>query len=98
VEEGLRPDQVVVLSTRSRENSPLAKAGRLGNVTFCPLDAAPGPSQVRFGSLHQFKGLEADAVILTDVRAGDPNCSPRHIYVASSRARHLLIVVQRVEA
>ncbi len=97
VDEGLRPDQVVVLSTRSRDNSPLAKAGGLGNVTLCPLDAEPGAHQVRFGSLHQFKGLEADAVILTDVRAGDPNCSPRHIYVASSRARHLLIVVQRAE-
>ncbi len=94
VDEGLRADQVVVLSTRSRENSPLAKGG-LGKFGLCTLDGEPGPTQVRFGSLHQFKGLEADAVILTDVRAGDPNCSPRHIYVASSRARHLLIVIQR---
>jgi superfamily I DNA/RNA helicase len=93
--EGLRPDQVVVLSTRSRERSPLAKA-KLGDFALCPLDAEPGPGRVRFGSLHQFKGLEADAVILTDVHPGDPNSSPRHIYVASSRARHLLVVVQRV--
>jgi hypothetical protein len=93
-EEGLRTDQLVVLSTRSRERSPLARA-RLGNYALCPLDAEPGPRQVRFGSLHQFKGLEADAVILVDVHPGDPNCTPRHIYVASSRARHLLIVVQR---
>ena len=95
-EEGLRPEQVVVLSTRSRNKSPLAKA-RLVNVTLCPIDAEPGPQQVRFGSLHQFKGLEADAVILTDVHAGDPNSSPRHIYVGTSRARHLLVVVQRVD-
>ena len=96
-EEGLRPDQIVILSTFSRARSPLAKAGRLGSVTLCPLDAEPLPNQVRFGSLHQFKGLESDVVILTDVHAGDPNSSPRHIYVAASRARHLLTVVQRVD-
>jgi hypothetical protein len=98
VDEGLSRDQIVVLSTHSRERSPLARAGRLGNVTLCPLDVAAAPGQVRFGSLHQFKGLESDAVILTDVRAGDPNSSPRHIYVATSRARHLLVVVERVDA
>jgi hypothetical protein len=96
-EEGLRPDQIVVLSTRGRDRSALANAGRLGNVRLCPIDAEPGPGQVRFGSLHQFKGLEADAVILVDVRPGEPNSSPRHVYVASSRARHLLIVIQLVD-
>ena len=96
-DEGLRPDQIVVLSTRSRERSPLAAAGRLGSVSLCPLDADPTPGQIRFGSLHQFKGLESDVVVLTDVHATDPNCTPRHIYVGTSRARHLLAVIQRVD-
>ena len=96
-DEGLRPDQIVLLSTRSRERSPLARAGRLGSVTLCPLHAAPSPGQIRFGSLHQFKGLESDVVVLSDVQASDPNSSPRHIYVGTSRARHLLVVIERVD-
>ncbi len=96
-DEGLRPDQIVVLSTRSRDRSPLARAGRLGSVTLCPLHAAASAGQIRFGSLHQFKGLEADVVVLTDVAANDPNASPRHIYVGTSRARHLLVVIERVD-
>ena len=94
-DEGLSAEQIVVLSTLSRERSPLARAGRLGDVTLAPLQADPLPGQVRFGSLHQFKGLESDVVILTDVRAGEPNSSPTHIYVGASRARHLLVVVER---
>lgn len=96
-DEGLSPDQIVVLSTRSRERSPLATAGPLGQLELGPLQAEPGSGLVRFGSLHQFKGLEADVVIVIDVHAGDPNSSPRHIYVATSRARHLLVVVQRLD-
>ena len=37
--------------------------------------------------------LEAKAVILCDVARDDPRCSPKHLYVGTSRAQHLLTVL-----
>ena len=50
----------------------------------------------------KFKGLEADALILADVPVPDPNAGPagfrpEHLYVACSRAKHLLTVCARSE-
>lgn len=45
-------------------------------------------------TIRKFKGLEADAVILYDVPALDSNIfNERHLYVATSRAKHLLCIV-----
>ena len=41
------------------------------------------------------KGLETDAMVLVDVPEIDGNFRKEHLYVACSRARHLLTVLMR---
>lgn len=93
VEEKLRCDQIIVLSTRSIKRSALAKERRLGNFRLVSLEAKAGAMDIRFASLHLFKGLEADAVLLVDVAEGGSTSSPEHLYVGASRAKHLLVVL-----
>jgi hypothetical protein len=94
VEERLLTDRIVVLSPRSLQSSPVWRANRFGNLTLVEYPAPPGPHEVVFSPLQRFKGLEADVVILCEVQASDPACSPAHLYVGASRARHVLIVLR----
>jgi len=92
VEERLSPEGLVVMTTRAVDRSPVFAKGKLGNYTLVEQHEAPGPDRIRFVNLFRFKGLEADTVILCDVEPGATNCSPRHLYVGASRARHVLVV------
>jgi superfamily I DNA/RNA helicase len=93
---GLKPDQIVVLSAHSLKKSVLKKHRKFGNLSLVPNDKAAGPNDLRFASLHQFKGLESDVVILVDMQAnpGEDSMDQIELYVASSRAKHLLIVIE----
>jgi superfamily I DNA/RNA helicase len=55
---------------------------------------AAAASTIRFSTLQGFKGLEADAVILCEV---SPTTAPRAVYVAASRAKHVLWCVAETE-
>ncbi len=94
VEERLTHEQVVVLSTRNHKRSPLARERNLGPATLAPFGKPLAGRAVRFASLQRFKGLEADAVILTDVEPGALGSGPKHLYVGATRARHVLVVVK----
>jgi DNA helicase IV len=94
VDERLDPNRVVILSPRSTSTSVVWKAGRLGNLKLVEHPGPAGPNEVIFASLQRFKGLEADAIILCEVDRGQTGCSPAHLYVGSSRARHLLVVAE----
>lgn len=59
--------------------------------------AATNPNAVPMASLARFKGLEADAVVLCEIRPASHACTPRHLYVGASRARHLLVEVRYAE-
>jgi UvrD-like helicase C-terminal domain/Nuclease-related domain len=60
--------------------------------------SAPEPGQVHFATLQGFKGLEADAVVLCESQKGNPNSSEQHLYIAASRARHVLAVAEYTSA
>ena len=45
-------------------------------------------------SWSRFKGLEADAVVIIDVPAKDPCFVEVNQYVARSRAKHLLTIIE----
>ncbi len=86
----INPERTVILSPRLPETSDVWRQRVFGNWSLRRHEDAPAPNTVRFSSLHRFKGLEADAVILCEVKPTAPGCSPLHLYVASSRARHIL--------
>jgi len=94
VGEKIRTDRIVVLSTHATNRSALARHRQLDGVQLVSPDTAQKPGSVVFTSLHRFKGLEADVILLTDVREGEATSSPQHLYVGASRARHLLVVLK----
>ena len=110
--ENVDPDQIAIVSTRRLGNSPFARNHRAGCFELVNLDERERPSstgsrRVVFDTLHRFKGLERNVVILLDLSEGEfsgvarpasSGSDPSHItashrYVAASRARNLLIVV-----
>ena len=74
------------------------RAGRFELVTldYTPNRKSRGSSSRRvvFDTLHRFKGLERDVVILLDLPGGDRAVTSHHRYVAASRAKHLLVVAR----
>lgn len=89
--ERINPASIVVLSPRLPETSDVWQRKTLGNVSLRLMEEPPEANAVRFSSLHRFKGLEADVVILCEVTPGSVSCKPEHLYVGCSRARHKLI-------
>lgn len=87
--------------TLSLETWAFAREHRAGRFELVTLDYTPnrksrGSSSRRvvFDTLHRFKGLERDVVILLDLPGGDRAVTSHHRYVAASRAKHLLVVAR----
>ena len=90
------PESIVVLTRRRLENSGLAEG-----LIDCPLQlGAPldaSGSTIPHSTITAFKGLEADVVVLADVEKLTTTEAQLENYVASSRARGLLIVALKEE-
>lgn len=99
---GLKPEQIVVLSPRGTKTSEVWKNRPLGRHRLEEFEKpargaergrviSTSQGAIRFGTLQSFKGLEADAVILCEVQKAK---SPEQLYVAASRAKHVLYYVE----
>lgn len=92
VEEGLLPENVVVL-TNVRAISARLRTRMVGSVTFVDLGREHG---VVAETIHRFKGLEAPVVVLALGGAPDRRDDSRDrmlMYVGLSRARSALFIV-----
>ncbi len=93
---GLQPSQIVAQSPRTRPNSSLKDLHAIRNVPITE-DLAEWKSGkgILFTTIRRFKGLEADAVLITDVVPFHtlPYFTAADFYVACSRAKHLLAVL-----
>jgi UvrD-like helicase C-terminal domain len=89
---GLKPYQVAVLAPGNTERDwpadfqtvPLTK----------DFDAWRKGKGVLIASWARFKGLEADAIVIVEMLAPDNDQERTNHYVARSRAKHLLTVIQ----
>ena len=92
LEADIRPDQIVVLGTRRLEHSFMADRPNLAGLPVYVLgeQIAPPGAAVCYSTLHRFKGLEADVVLLCDVDGHAFTSTRRHVYVGASRAKHRL--------
>ena len=94
-DEGYGNDEIAILSKNSHgcvEGLVAPWSSRIS-----PL-GAQDPNRIRSGTIHAFKGLEAPAVIVTDIdRIGDDE-SDALLYVALSRATDRLVVFVREDA
>lgn len=92
-EEGLSPSQIVILTPSSKARSLLQHGTKLGNLTLS-WDGEVGTREIRVSSIHAFKGLESDVVILAETeRLASMPGSRQLSYVALSRAKHHLVVI-----
>jgi len=93
--------ELVILSPYARERSAAGQAlahpatdARLTSRLGTSID---DPTRIRWGSIHEFKGLEAPAVILTDVDLSKEYHGDL-LYVGASRATDRLVVLEQAEA
>ena len=66
------------------------------NLDYTPNRASRGSSvrRVVFDTLHRYKGLERDVVILLGPPGCDRAVKSHHRYFTASRAKHLLVVAR----
>jgi hypothetical protein len=91
---GLPPSRIIVLSPFGPNRSAVWRAGTFGNLRLVEFPKVSAAGQVQFATLQRFKGLEADAVVLCEVDRAHRAANPQNLYVAASRARHVLVVVE----
>jgi hypothetical protein len=91
---GLKPSQVAVLAPGSQKrNCP----DKFGSVPMTgKFEKWRDDQGVLFSSAKRFKGLEADAVVILCVPSDEPDDLMEQ-YVARSRAKHILVVVEVTE-
>jgi len=99
-EDGLHPEQVLVLAPHRPETLGLRDGARLGPWTLNAVAdwwEEEKAGHLRMGTVHAFKGLEADVVVYLAPAYPHPD-GPRLAYTAYSRARHRLIVLEQAVA
>jgi hypothetical protein len=93
-EGGVEAKNVIILSPKNVKRSAVWREKKFGNFELVEYPQLPGPNQIQLATLQSFKGLEADVAILCEVADGEPNTTSKHLYVGTSRARHLLAVLK----
>ncbi|MEW6122921.1 MAG: ATP-dependent helicase [Pseudomonadota bacterium] len=99
LKQGLKAQDIVVLSLRGLGSATLAHAGKVGAFTLARPTGIYDPQgnqimdcgQIRFDTIFRFKGQEANAVIITDVPplSADPTVTSasRLLFTALTRAK-----------
>jgi hypothetical protein len=91
--EGFEPEDIVILSPRAGNSS---LAGQISDPVWkariCPYETRR-TGQVGFATIHAFKGLEAQVVIVTDVMTLDAHTSGDLFYVGVTRPVERLMVL-----
>ena len=100
--EGVRPEDVMILSPFRRDRGCLAGEDKIAGFMLVNLADSfslndDDPPAIRWETLHRFKGLEAPAVILHDVRGNAENVSYEAILTACSRAQHALYILRSTD-
>jgi superfamily I DNA/RNA helicase len=90
----LKSSQVVVLSPHSFERSSFASQPNLFGYNVVKFKGESiKENEIAFESIHAFKGLEADAVIIVGFDKQSTYTGDILPYVAASRAKHILYMI-----
>ncbi len=92
-EKQVPPGRITVIAPHTREKSCLVGIDHLAGQRLS-IDPLNRTGAVLCTTIHKFKGLESDVVILVDVREDDLFCGRAFLYAASARARVLLHVFE----
>ena len=88
----LAPADIVVLTPRSQKTSVLGSVATLGRAPV-GWRSRPTRDHVLIDTIHRFKGLEAKAVVVTELALDDGADARRLLRVGFSRAQTVLEVV-----
>ena len=93
--DGVPVDDVMILSPRRLENSALATVEQICDVPLFDCSRTLDTPQrcIRFSTIHSFKGLESQVVIMVDIEEVDDERAQSLLYVGMSRARSLLVLM-----
>jgi len=96
--EKLSPRQIVLIGPASKDRGSLKGLTEVADtrIVTSAADWRAGKG-VLCSTARSFKGLEADVVIVYDLAALSPGFTPADLYVACSRARHVLILITHDE-
>lgn len=93
-EDGFEPEDVVVLSASTSGTAASSRAPAL-RTRLCRL-SSPVPGRSRYGTVHAFKGLDAPAVIVTDINSVLNRAAEDLLYIAMTRSTgSLCLLVDR---
>lgn len=93
IEEKVSRNEIALLTPRAQERSALKANTTLGNFTLTT-DASPkGAYQVQVSTIHAFKGLERQVIILAELDNAMSYSPDEVLYVGCSRARTHLILL-----
>ena len=91
LQDGVAASGITILSPRKRENSVVARIQGISVRNY----TVPPAADVTFSTIHRFKGMENQVIILTDIM---DYADSRLIYVAMSRARSKLYILENENA
>jgi hypothetical protein len=94
LKKAFKAGEIMILSMRSDESSCAgsASAGSIG-VRLAPIRQVQDGQTIPYASVHAFKGLEAPAVIITDIDSLNDERTRALLYVGMSRARIRLFML-----
>jgi hypothetical protein len=92
-EDGISPDDIIVLTTRSENHSQWQPDDQIGSFTLTWDPASDIQNAIHVTTIYRFKGLESAVVILTELEKRRDDAGDALIYVGLSRARHHAIVI-----
>lgn len=97
---GVLPRQITILSPRKRARTSLAGRAKLNGVLVLTFGESwrEDANAIRFATIHSFKGLESEVVILLGVDKLTQPHGQQVLYVGMSRARLRLYVLLRESA
>lgn len=98
VDDGVRPADIVLLSSKKLAHSGLAGLPESGELQIADIGdrdtqrSSSGAPLIRFATIGAFKGMESPVVVLCDVDRVSDREPQSLLYVAMSRARSQLVV------
>jgi hypothetical protein len=94
--QGVNSTDIVILGCHTLERSSFGSACKLGNFTIREASTPESANTIRYSTVHKFKGLEADCVLLVGIDEPSGFYKAEHMrrfeYVGGSRARVVLHV------
>ncbi len=91
LQEGFACSDIVVLSPKSDQDSISSKISS-NAFSLCPIKQKTTKNDVGFCTIHSFKGLEAPAIIVTDIEEVESEKSVSLFYIAITRSVERLVI------